>query len=124
MILGGVVGIAVGIIAAILPGITALFLLSLIGAWAIVTGAAEIVAAYRLRKAISGEWLLALQGIISIAFGLYVWIFPGAGALAIVWLIAAFAIASGVILLMLAFRMRSLARGAGGMSNRPSSSAF
>ena len=120
MILGGIVGIAVGVIAVILPGVTALFLLALIGAWAIVTGAAEIVAAYRLRKAISGEWL-ALQGIISIAFGVYVWLFPGAGALAVVWLIAAFAIASGVILLMLAFRMRSLARGAGGMSNRESS---
>jgi uncharacterized membrane protein HdeD (DUF308 family) len=121
MILGGIVGIAVGVIAVILPGVTALFLLALIGAWAIVTGAAEIVAAYRLRKAISGEWLLALQGILSIAFGVYVWLFPGAGALAVVWLIAAFAIASGVILLMLAFRMRSLARGAGGMSNRQSS---
>ena len=121
MILGGIVGIAVGVIAVILPGVTALFLLALIGAWAIVTGAAEIVAAYRLRKAISGEWLLALQGIISIAFGVYVWLFPGAGALAVVWLIAAFAIASGVILLMLAFRMRSLTRGAGGMSNRESS---
>jgi uncharacterized membrane protein HdeD (DUF308 family) len=121
MILGGIVGIAVGVIAVILPGVTALFLLALIGAWAIVTGAAEIVAAYRLRKAIGGEWLLALQGILSIAFGVYVWLFPGAGALAVVWLIAAFAIASGVILLMLAFRMRSLARGAGGMSNRESS---
>ena len=121
MILGGVVGIAVGVIAVILPGVTALFLLALIGAWAIVTGAAEIVAAYRLRKAISGEWLLVLQGILSIAFGVYVWLFPGAGALAVVWLIATFAIASGVILLMLAFRMRSLARGAGGMSNRESS---
>jgi uncharacterized membrane protein HdeD (DUF308 family) len=121
MILGGIVGIAVGVIAVILPGVTALFLLALIGAWAIVTGAAEIVAAYRLRKAISGEWLLALQGILSIAFGVYVWLFPGAGALAVVWLIAAFAIASGVILLMLALRMRSLARGAGGMSNRESS---
>ena len=120
MILGGIVGIAVGVIAVILPGVTALFLLALIGAWAIVTGAAEIVAAYRLRKAISGEWLLVLQGILSIAFGVYVWLFPGAGAL-VVWLIAAFAIASGVILLMLAFRMRSLARGAGGMSNRQSS---
>ena len=118
MILGGVVGIAVGVVAAILPGITALFLLALIGAWAIVTGAAEIFAAYRLRKAIRGEWLLALDGIISIAFGLYVWIFPGAGALAIVWLIAAFAIASGVILLMLAFRMRSLARGTGATFTR------
>ena len=121
MILGGIVGIAVGVIAVILPGVTALFLLALIGAWAIVTGAAEIVAAYRLRKAISGEWLLVLQGILSIAFGVYVWLFPGAGALAVVWLIAAFAIASGVILLMLALRMRSLARGAGGMSNRESS---
>jgi len=121
MILGGIVGIAVGVIAVILPGVTALFLLALIGAWAIVTGAAEIVAAYRLRKAISGEWLLVLQGILSIAFGVYVWLFPGAGALAVVWLIATFAIASGVILLMLAFRMRSLARGAGGMSNRESS---
>ena len=121
MTLGGIVGVAVGVIAVILPGVTALFLLALIGAWAIVTGAAEIVAAYRLRKAISGEWLLVLQGILSIAFGVYVWLFPGAGALAVVWLIAAFAIASGVILLMLAFRMRSLARGAGGMSNRESS---
>jgi uncharacterized membrane protein HdeD (DUF308 family) len=121
MILGGVIGIAVGLIAAILPGVTALFLLSLIGAWAIVTGAAEIVAAYRLRRAISGEWLLALQGVLSIAFGIYVWVFPGAGALAIVWLIAAFAIASGVILLMLALRMRSLARGAGSMSDRSTS---
>lgn len=123
MIFGGIAGIAAGLIAAILPGITALFLLALIGAWAIVTGTAEIMAAYRLRKVIRGEWLLALDGIISIAFGLYVWIFPGAGAIAIVWLIAAFAIASGVILLMLAFRMRSLARGAGRMSNRSSSSA-
>jgi uncharacterized membrane protein HdeD (DUF308 family) len=121
MILGGIAGIVAGLIAAILPGITALFLLALIGAWAIVTGVAEIMAAYRLRKVIRGEWLLALDGFLSVAFGLYVWIFPGAGAIAIVWLIAAFAIASGVILLMLAFRMRALAQG--GPSARPTSSA-
>jgi uncharacterized membrane protein HdeD (DUF308 family) len=123
MILGGIAGIVVGLIAAILPGVTALFLLTLIGAWAIVTGAAEIVAAYRLRKVIRGELLLALDGVLSVAFGLYVWIFPGAGAIAIVWLIAAFAIASGIILLILAFRMRSLAHGASGFSSRPTSSA-
>lgn len=123
MILGGIAGIAAGLIAVILPGITALFLLALIGAWAIVTGTAEIMAAYRLRKVIRGEWLLALDGVLSVAFGLYVWIFPGAGAIAIVWLIAAFAIASGIILLMLAFRMRSLAQSMDGMSNRQRSSA-
>jgi uncharacterized membrane protein HdeD (DUF308 family) len=110
MILGGVVGIVAGVIAVALPGLTALALLALIGAWAIVTGAAEILMAYRLRKEIQGEWLLALDGGISVLFGIYVWLFPGAGALALVWLIAAFAIISGITLLALAFRMRSLAQ--------------
>src|SRR6266550_2405847 len=105
----GVIGIAAGLVAAILPGITALFLLSLIGAWAIVIGVFEIIAAYRLRKEISGEWLLALGGIVSIIFGIYVWLFPGAGAIALVWLIALYAVISGITLLVLAFRMRSLA---------------
>jgi uncharacterized membrane protein HdeD (DUF308 family) len=109
MVAIGVVGVAVGLVAAILPGITALFLLSLIGAWAIVIGVFEIVAAYRLRKEISGEWMLALGGIVSVIFGIYVWLFPGAGAIALVWLIALYAIVSGVTLLMLAFRMRALA---------------
>ena len=111
LIAGGVAGIVVGIIAVFLPGITALFLVSLIGAWAIVTGVAEVAVAWQLRKEIEGELLLALNGIISILFGIYLWLFPGTGAIALVWLIAAFAIASGVILLLLAFRMRSLAAG-------------
>jgi uncharacterized membrane protein HdeD (DUF308 family) len=109
MVAIGVVGIAAGLIAAILPGITALVLLSLIGAWAIVIGVFEIVAAYRLRKEISGEWLLALRGIVSVIFGIYVWVFPGDGAIALIWVVALYAIVSGVTLLMLAFRMRSLA---------------
>jgi len=74
-----------------------------------VIGVFEIVAAYRLRKEISGEWTLALGGIVSVLFGIYVWVFPGDGAITLVWLIALYAIVSGVTLLMLAFRMRSLA---------------
>jgi uncharacterized membrane protein HdeD (DUF308 family) len=123
MILGGVVGIVAGVIAVALPGLTALALLALIGAWAIVTGAAEILMAYRLRKEIQGEWLLALDGGISVLFGIYVWLFPGAGALALVWLIAAFAIISGITLLALAFRMRSLAQGRQGMRSGASSAS-
>jgi uncharacterized membrane protein HdeD (DUF308 family) len=111
LIAGGVAGIVVGIIAVFLPGITALFLVSLIGAWAIITGIAQIAIAWQLRKEIQGELLLALNGIVSVLFGIYLWLFPGAGAIALVWLIAAFAIASGVMLLLLAFRMRSLATG-------------
>jgi uncharacterized membrane protein HdeD (DUF308 family) len=111
LIAGGVAGIVIGIIAVFLPGITALFLVTLIGAWAILTGIAEIAAAWQLRKEISGELLLALDGAVSVIFGIYLWLFPGLGAISLIWLIALFAVASGVMLLILAFRMRNLSAG-------------
>jgi uncharacterized membrane protein HdeD (DUF308 family) len=114
MVVGGIAGIAAAAITVLVPNITALFLVTLIGAWAIVTGITEVVAAYQLRKEINNEWLLALDGVISVLFGIYVVLFPGAGAIAIVWIIAAFAIISGVVLLALAFRMRSLGERMGG----------
>jgi uncharacterized membrane protein HdeD (DUF308 family) len=107
LILGGIAGIAAGAIAVAMPGITAFVLLLIIAAWAIVTGFAELAIAYRLRNEIRGEWLLAIDGVVSVVFGLLLVIFPTAGALAVVWLIAAFAIVSGVMLLALAFRLRS-----------------
>jgi uncharacterized membrane protein HdeD (DUF308 family) len=110
MLLEGVVGIAVGVMTFAWPGITALALLYLIAAWAFVTGALEIAAAIRLRKEIRGEWLLALSGVMSVLFGVILVVNPGAGALAVVWLIGAYAIAFGVVLLVLGFRLRSLAR--------------
>jgi len=109
----GVVGIAAGVVAFVMPGITAYALLILIAAWAIVSGAIELVAAYQLRNVIRGEWLLVLDGIVAIIFGVVLIAFPSAGALAVVWLIGAFAIASGVILLALALRLRGRARRAG-----------
>jgi uncharacterized membrane protein HdeD (DUF308 family) len=105
-ILAGVAGIIAGVLAFVLPGLTALALLTLIGAWAVVIGALEIVAAWRLRDKIEHEWVLAIDGVLAILFGALVLIFPGAGALAVVWIIGAFAIASGVILLIAAYRLR------------------
>lgn len=110
LIVGGIAGIVIGVVTAIIPDITALFLLTLIGAWAIVTGIFEIVAAYRMREMIRGEWLLAVNGVVSLVFGLYILFFPGPGALAVIWLIALYALASGVVLLALAFRLRGRAR--------------
>jgi uncharacterized membrane protein HdeD (DUF308 family) len=105
----GIVGVAAAVIAVVMPGLTALALLYLIAAWAIIGGVVEIVAAYRLREVITREWLLAVDGVLGILFGIVLIVFPGAGALAVVWLIGAFAIVSGVALLVLAFRLRGRA---------------
>ena len=106
LVVRGIAGILAGLIALAWPEISALALLIVIAAWAIVTGVVDIMAAYRLRHEIRGEWLLALGGIASIAFGVLLVLFPGAGALAVVWLIGAYAIVAGVLWLLLAWRLR------------------
>jgi uncharacterized membrane protein HdeD (DUF308 family) len=105
----GIAGILVGVLAFIWTGVTALVLVLFIGAWAIVTGILEIVAAIRLRKVIEREWLLVLSGAMSVLFGLLIFAFPGAGAVGIAWLLGIYAAAGGMVLIALAMRMRSLA---------------
>ncbi len=107
LILEGVLGISAGVMTIVFPGLTELALLFIIAYWAIVTGVMQVVAAIRLRKEIEGEWLLAIGGLLSVLFGLALLIVPAAGALAIAWMIAAYAMVSGVLLLSLAFRLRS-----------------
>jgi uncharacterized membrane protein HdeD (DUF308 family) len=107
LILGGLLGILAGLLTFVMPGITALGLLILIAAWAIVTGVMEIVAAVKLRKVITNEWLLVLAGIASVAFGFILLFQPGVGALALIWWIAAWAVVFGILLMILAFRMRN-----------------
>lgn len=107
LILGGLLGILAGLLTFVMPGITALGLLMLIAAWAIVTGVMEVVAAIRLRKIIANEWLLILAGIASVAFGVVLFLQPAAGALALIWWIGAWALIFGILLIVLAFRMRN-----------------
>jgi uncharacterized membrane protein HdeD (DUF308 family) len=107
LIFGGLLGILAGLLAFVMPGITALGLLILIAAWAIATGVMELVAAVRLRKIITNEWLLILAGIASVAFGVILLLQPAAGALALVWLIGAWALVFGILLMILAFRVRN-----------------
>lgn len=109
-LLEGLAGLAVGVLAFLWPGITAFVLLMFVAAWAIVTGALEIAAAIRLRREIEGEWALALAGVLSVLFGgILVWM-PGAGALAVVWLIGAYAVVFGIFLIALAFRLRGVSK--------------
>jgi uncharacterized membrane protein HdeD (DUF308 family) len=102
----GVVGVLAAIAAVVWPQITALALLYVIAAWALITGVAEILMAIRLRQEIQGEWLLALSGVLSILFAIVAVVYPRTGALAVVWVIAAYAIIFGIALLVLAFRLR------------------
>jgi uncharacterized membrane protein HdeD (DUF308 family) len=104
----GIVGILAGLCAFFVPGLTLAFLIFLIAAWAIITGAFEIAAAIRLRRHIRKEWLLILIGVASIIFGVLLYIAPIAGAVVLVWWLAAYALIFGILLLVLAFRLRSL----------------
>ena len=104
----GLMGVLAGIGAFVYPGMTALVLLYFIAAWAIVTGILAIYIAIHLRKELTGEWVLALAGVLSAVFGAMLIARPGAGALAVVFLIAGYAVAFGVLLLVLAFKLKSL----------------
>jgi uncharacterized membrane protein HdeD (DUF308 family) len=108
LVFEGLTGIAAGILTFVWPHITALALLFVIAAWALVTGVLEIVAAVRLREILEHEWLLGLLGVLSIAFAVGVVITPGAGALVITWFIGWYAALAGVTLLALAWRVRKL----------------
>ena len=107
LVVAGLVSIAAGLVAFFMPGLTALALLYLIAAWAIVRGVLEIVAAVRLRREIENEWWLGLSGALSVVFGVLVAIAPGAGALAMVLWIGAYALIVGIVLVVHAVRLRA-----------------
>jgi uncharacterized membrane protein HdeD (DUF308 family) len=102
----GVAGIGAGIITFIWPGVTALALIFLVGAWALLTGVMRIVLAIRLRREIRGEWLLALTGVASIALAALIMVTPGTATLALVWALGIYAIVIGGLLIALAVRVR------------------
>ena len=106
MLVLGIVSVVAGVLAIIYPGVTALTLILLIGANALVTGVLDLVAAVRLRRQVEHERLLVAEGVVSIVFGAVVLIFPGAGALALVWFVSVYATLSGILLLIVAMRAR------------------
>jgi uncharacterized membrane protein HdeD (DUF308 family) len=106
----GLLGILAAAAAVFWPGITALVFLGVIAFWAIFTGIAEIIAAVELRRAIRGEWLLAVAGVLSVAFGVLMFAYPSAGALAVLAVIGVYSILFGALLVGLGFRVHHLTR--------------
>ncbi len=110
LLIWGLAGLAAAAVTFLWPGITVLAMVFVVALWALATGVIELVAAIRLRKMIRGEWLLGLAGIASMAFGVLLMIWPLTGAIVVAWWIGAYAMAFGLILLALSFRLRTWTR--------------
>ena len=110
VLLEGLAGILLGFLTYLWPGLTALVLVYLIAAWAVITGILEIVAAIQFRRVIAGEWAMILIGLLSIVFGVLLAVFPAVGAVSLVWLIGIYAVADGIMQIIFAFRLRSIRR--------------
>ena len=106
----GIAGILAGALTFVWPGMTALVLLMFIASWAIIIGVLQLWGAIRLRKEIEGEWLLGLSGVLWVAFGVIMFVRPGAGALALIWWIGSFAILAGCVYIALAFQLKKYKR--------------
>ena len=108
MLFSGLLGVAIGVLTFLWPDITGVVLLYFIAAWAVVIGIMDIVIALQLRREIEGEWMMILDGVFSLLIGILFFVFPQTSALALVTLIALFVIAVGIILIVLALRLRKM----------------
>jgi len=106
LVIQGLLGVAVGVVVFVWPSLSALGLLYAIGAWAIAAGIAEIVLSFNLPISGRRSLLLGLSGLLSIAFGVIMFAEPGAGAIALLALIAAFALVTGVMQIAYALELR------------------
>jgi uncharacterized membrane protein HdeD (DUF308 family)/predicted enzyme related to lactoylglutathione lyase len=113
LVLIGLVGIAAGGFSLVRPDITALVILAFIAVWAVLIGIMQVVLAMRLRREISGEWLLALSGVLSIFFGLATVRNPQWGATVVGWVVGTYAFLFGLLLIALGLRLRGMGKRVG-----------
>lgn len=107
----GVLGIVAGVLAALVPGITILGLILLLGWWLVLQGVMEVYTAWRIRQEVTGEWLLALIGVLRTIAGVVILVMPIVGAILTVTLMAVWAFLGGLAALSLGWRLRRLEGG-------------
>ena len=108
LLVSGVVSLLAGAIALIWPAMTALILVFIIALRAIVTGILDIMTAIRIRHVVTGEWMMALAGVMSILFGVVLIMQPGVGALGLIYVIGGWAVLFGALMVALGVKLRSL----------------
>ena len=114
-LVSGIVGIAAGLVCFVWPGITALALVYVIAAWAIVIGIAEIAFAMSWPELFAHAWLVGISGLISIVFGILLAVWPRAGAISLTWLLGMYAIVYGALMLAYAIRLQMLGQAVEGL---------
>lgn len=110
LFLTGLISVIAGVAAMTWPGLTAVVFVWIIGFWSVARGLAEIITAIRLRKEISNEWMLIFAGLISVLFGIALFSSPAFGVIVILWMIGAWAVLFGILLVILSFRLKSLGK--------------
>jgi uncharacterized membrane protein HdeD (DUF308 family) len=106
LVFEGLLGVVVGVVVFVWPGLSALGLLYAIAAWAVAMGIVEVALAFVLSLSGGRSLLVMLSGLLSVAFGVVMFGHPGAGAVALLALIAAFALVTGVMKIAFALELR------------------
>lgn len=119
LVIQGIAGIGVGVVTYLWTGLTAIALLHLVGVWAIVIGLLQVAEAFSSSRTRSDRITMALNGLLGVFFGAIMWWRPGAGAVALVTLIAAFATVTGVTLVVVALQLRSRGESVAGALTTP-----
>lgn len=109
MLFWGFMGIGVGVFTFLMPNAAIIGVLFLVAFWTITSGLLQLVVAMRLRKELKGEWLLMLSGALSIIFGISLFVQPYSGVMALLWLLAIYAVVLGAILVLLSFKVKRFA---------------
>lgn len=109
--IAGIVGVAAGIVSFLWPGLTALAVVLVVAAWAIIIGVAEIAFALSWPDTLAHPWLAALSGAVSVVYGVLLAVWPRSGAVALTWLLGIYAIIYGATVLYYAYRLQALRQG-------------
>jgi uncharacterized membrane protein HdeD (DUF308 family) len=108
LLLLGIVGVVVGGYALLNPPLSMLAFIYVVAFFAMFIGISSLYVGWKVRKEISGEWLLYISGIVSVLFALLIIFSPGVGGLSVTYMIATWAILSGVLRIVFAFKARKM----------------
>jgi uncharacterized membrane protein HdeD (DUF308 family) len=100
----GIASTLAGVGVLVMPGVSAVLLVVMVGAWAAIVGAMRLVMAFR-----SGDVLMGLLGALAVLVGAWMIVAPGPGLLALVWLVGVQALVTGGLFLAIGWRLRRIA---------------